>query len=338
MRTCAALSLLLLAGACATDNITAISVPAAFETVPMTGAGDRADDPAVWAHPTDASRSLILGANKDEGLHVYNFAGAELQKLAVGMINNVDLRGNLAAASNDQHNAVSWFRIDPSSGKVVHAGDAKVQRVEPYGFCMGKVDGVTYAVVTYKDGAAELFSVTDTGAGAPTMALSRTVQFGGQLEGCVVDDEAGRMFVGQEEYGVWVVDLKDSASRPAEVDTIAKANGLVADVEGMSLYLGKDGAGYLVVSSQAADRYVIYDRKPPHAVLGVVAIGPSADGKVDAVSHTDGLDVSSAALPGFPAGVLVVQDDANPISEIDQNFKVVDWREIERALATGLKE
>ena len=333
MKTTAALALLLLAGACTTDNITAVSVPAVFETAGMTGAGDRADDPAVWVHPTDAGKSLILGTNKDEGLHVYNLKGEELQMLPVGMVNNVDVRGNLAAASNDQHNAVSWFRIDPVTAAVTHAGDAKVPRIEPYGFCMGTHAGKTYAVVTFKDGAAEMWAVNDTGAGLPTMTLARTVQFGGQLEGCVVDDEAGRMFVGQEEHGVWVVDLNDATSKPVEVDTIAARRGLVADVEGMSLYLGQAGAGYLVVSAQSADRYVIYDRKPPHAVLGIVSVGASVDGKVDRVTHTDGLDVSSAALPGFPRGILVVQDDGNPDPEVDQNFKVVDWREIEKVLA-----
>ena len=56
------------------------------------------------------------------------------------------------------------------------------------------------------------------------------------------------------------------------------------------------------------------------------------------VTHTDGLDVSSAALPGFPRGVLVVQDDGNPDPEVDQNFKVVDWREIEKVLAAAATE
>ena len=58
-----------------------------------------------------------------------------------------------------------------------------------------------------------------------------------------------------------------------------------------------------------------------------------ADGAVDAVSHTDGIDVTSAALPGYPSGLLVAQDDANPRAGVDQNFKLVDWRDIERAIA-----
>ena len=53
------------------------------------------------------------------------------------------------------------------------------------------------------------------------------------------------------------------------------------------------------------------------------------------MSHTDGLDVVSAALPGFPRGNLVVQDDANQLRMVDQNFKIIDWREVENALATS---
>lgn len=37
-------------------------------------------------------------------------------------------------------------------------------------------------------------------------------------------------------------------------------------------------------------------------------------------------------LPGFPFGILVVQDDANQLRMVDQNFKIIDWREVEKGL------
>ncbi len=335
MKSHAALSLLLLAGACATDNVVARVVPAAVETVGMGSTGDAADDPAVWVHPTNAAQSLILGTNKDVGVYVYGLDGSEKQRLPVGLSNNVDLRGNLAVASNDGVNALSWFRIDPATAMVTHAGDTKLASIEPYGVCIGRIQGNLNAVVTYKDGLVEFWRVTDTGAGAVQISERRTIKLGSQIEGCVIDDDGGRLFVGEENVGLWVVDLLSEDMIPRSIDKAGSGTGLVADVEGVSLYLKADGAGYLVASAQGADRYVIYDRKPPHAALGVFKIGPSADGKVDGTSVTDGLDASSAPLPGFPAGVLVVQDDANPTAEIDQNFKIVDWREIERVLAAG---
>lgn len=313
------------------DGIVAAPVAASFETDPMTGTGDRADDPALWVHPDDTARSLILGTNKDEGLHVYDLSGAELQFLDVGQINNVDIRGNVAAASNDEFNTITMFSVDPQTGAVSHTGDIPTGKEEPYGLCMGEIDGTTLILPTYKDGAMQIWSL-DTG----NPQLLRTVQVGQfgqlQLEGCVVDDAAGLAFIGEEEHGIWRLDLRTPDSQPEIVDTIAAGNGLVADVEGLSLWAGEGTEGYLVASAQAADRFVVYDRAAPHAPRGVFTVTESEDGSVDAVSHTDGLDVSSAALPGYPRGIVIVQDDANPVSEVDQNFKVVDWAKVEAAL------
>jgi 3-phytase len=107
---------------------------------------------------------------------------------------------------------------------------------------------------------------------------------------------------------------------------------LVVDVEGISIWRGQDGKGWIVASAQAADRYVVYDRQAPHAVMGVFTLVANREAGIDKVTHTDGLDVFSGALPGYPRGLLVVQDDGNPNSEQDQNFKLVDWSSIEAAL------
>jgi 3-phytase len=319
-----------LVSACA--SVPTVAVPASVETAPMTGTGDRADDPAIWVHPTDVSRSLILGTNKDEGLHVYALDGSERAFLPVGMVNNVDVRGNLAVASNDQVNGLSWFAIDPDTDTVTHIGDTPVTTVEPYGVCSGLLDGVYIAGVTYKTGEVELWAAPQGDDGMIAPSLMRTVTLSSQLEGCVFDDAASRLFIGEEGKGVWSLDLGDPASTPQPVDMISDGNGLKADVEGISLWLGEGQAGYLVVSAQSADRFVIYDRQPPHAFRGAITVSASTDGTIDAVSHTDGLDVTSVALPGYPRGLLVVQDDANPSKGVDQNFKLVDWAGIERAL------
>lgn len=309
-------------------------VAASAETASMEGRGDRADDPAIWHHPADPQRSLILGTNKAIGLYVYNIDGDELQRLPVGAVNNVDLRGSLAVASNDGVNGLSWFHIDniDTAAPVRHLGDTAVERLEPYGVCLGQFTGHKVAAVTYKDGALELWEVRERDAGLPDVRLTRTVQLASQLEGCVFDDSGQRLFVGEENFGIWVLDLGLVDSEPAKVDSIADRNGLVADVEGLSLYIDKDGSGYLLASAQSANRFVVYERAPPHRVIGAFEISASADGAVDAVTHTDGLDVSSAPWPGYPRGLLVAQDDGNPRSGVDQNFKLVSWHSVEAAI------
>jgi len=308
------------------------SVSPSAETAPMLGRGDQADDPAIWVTDTKNQASLILGTNKDEGLHVYDLSGNEVQFLDVGAINNVDLRGRYAVASNDETNALSWFVVSRNAAEpVLHIGDTKVDTIEPYGVCLGQDDRGLVAAVTYKTGLVEFWRADQSKDADIAATLERTVQLPSQLEGCVFDDTQGLIFIGEEAFGLWAMSYGDATAEPYVVDRIEDANGLVADVEGVSLYWAPNG-GYIIASAQEADRFVVYDRLPPHSPRGIFAISASEDGAIDGVSHTDGLDVVSAALPEYPSGLLVVQDDGNPQSGVDQNFKLVDWAQVVAAL------
>ena len=254
-------------------------VPASAETEAMIGGADPADDPALWVHPERAERSLILGTNKYEGLYVYDLDGRERQRLLVGRVNNVDVRNSLAVASNDEVGGLSWFRVvsEERESVVKHIGDTPVERYEPYGICLGIFDGVFLVGVTYKDGALELWQAMDDGEGLPQVALLRQETLPSQLEGCVFDDAHRRLFVGEEAHGVWSLDLSKQDSRLVEVDAIAARNGLAPDVEGLSLFTEADGSGYLMVSAQGADRFVVYDRLPPHTARGAITVTASRD-------------------------------------------------------------
>ena len=49
------------------------------------------------------------------------------------------------------------------------------------------------------------------------------------------------------------------------------------------------------------------------------------------MTHTDGIDATARPIGArYPRGMFVAQDDDNAPER--QNFKVVDWRSIERAL------
>lgn len=306
-------------------------VPAAVETDAMVGKGDRADDPVIWVNAADAERSLILGTNKEEGLYVYGLDGAELQFLDVGRLNNIDVRGDIAVGSNDEVGGLSWFAIDNLTSTVIHLGDTPVTQDEPYGVCAGMVGGTYYGTPTYKDGSVEMWAATSVKTGAMAATLARTVKLPGQLEGCVFHEPSERLFIGEEEFGIWVLDLSDPDSEPEVFDTIEAGNGLVMDVEGLSIWDKGEGQAYLVASAQAKDRFVVYDLNTDTPV-GIFTVAESGDGAIDAVTHTDGLDVTGLALPGYPNGLVVVQDDGNPRSGIDQNFKLVGWAEIAKAL------
>ncbi len=58
-----------------------------------------------------------------------------------------------------------------------------------------------------------------------------------------------------------------------------------------------------------------------------------AQGGIDAVTGTDGVGAMGGQVGAFPEGLVVVQDDEDQGAQgARQNFKLVDWREVRRAL------
>jgi 3-phytase len=304
-------------------------VMATMETAPAGARGDAADDPALWLNPQDAAKSLILGTNKQEGLVIYALDGTEAARLPIGLINNVDIRQSadrpydVVLASNDEVNAISVFLIDRATGTVSHRGEIPTNKLEPYGICSAREEGRDFAGVTYKDGTVEIWAIS---AGPSELAgqLLKTVKLETQLEGCVFDEPQGILFVGEEGRGLWKMSYRDEVPAPELIDEVGGEAGLVADVEGVTLWRGK--------GEQAEDRFVIYDRQAPHSARGSFSVTANPALGIDAVTHTDGLDAFSGALPGYPRGIVIMQDDGNPKSGRDQNFKVVNWEDVEVAL------
>ncbi|HEX2012972.1 MAG TPA: phytase, partial [Roseateles sp.] len=120
------------------------------QTATLKSQGDAADDPAIWVHPRQPARSLVLGTDKKRGLAVYDLQGRERQFLAVGRVNNVDLRQGLVYGGRKFDLAVASRRAgqDGMAGLVLFGigGDGKVGELarlptglhEIYGLCVGR--------------------------------------------------------------------------------------------------------------------------------------------------------------------------------------------------------
>ncbi|BFM07921.1 phytase [Halioxenophilus aromaticivorans] len=319
-------------------------VSASVETQPVDSVGDAADDPAIWVHPERQSLSLVLATNKKAGLEVYRLDGSRKQSLPVGRLNNVDVRSglypdgqewHLAGASHRDSNSISLFAISEKDGVVTHVSDIATALHNVYGFCLyrPKADEL-YAFINDKDGTVLQYEI-DTREF--TGSEVRRFSLGSQPEGCVADDINHRLFIGEEDVGVWVLNAQwDSLAEPKPV---IKVGGLLHDdVEGIALYQrlqDADQAPLLVISSQGNDSYMVIDSEPPYKTLGAFRIGINLQQGIDGASETDGLAVTSADLGGgFSQGLLVVQDGRNRLPEQTQNFKFVPWDKIELLLGS----
>ncbi|MGF0238818.1 phytase [Rhodococcus sp. IEGM1300] len=316
------------------------TVPAIVQSDPVGRQGDAADDPAIWIHPQQPALSRVLGTNKKQGLLVYDLQGKLQQELSVGRLNNVDVRPNfklgqhtvdLAVASNRDHNSLSVFSIDRQSGELREAGEIPTPLKEIYGICLFQpASGEIYAIANDKDGTFLQYRLSAPN-GAVQGELVRQFKVDSQPEGCVADDQRQRLFLGEEDVGVWAVDAR--ADQPATLSSVIKVGPqLHADIEGLALYQSPDH-DYLVISSQGNDSYLVLDAEPPFASRGAFRVGLNAEAGIDGASETDGLEVTSVNLGGaWSAGMMVVQDGRKRMPEQTQNFKFVPWAEVTKTL------
>lgn len=315
---------------------------ASAQTEPVARLGDAADDPAIWVHPADGSRSRILGTNKKQGLLVYELQGRQLQLLEVGRINNVDLRQglgpyggvrlDLAVATQRDENALLLFGID-GEGRVSELARLPTTLQDIYGLCVARSpEGLLEAFPNDKDGRVQRLRIEQVD-GRWQARLLAELRLASQPEGCVVDEGSRRLFVGEEKRGIWALDLgADGLGQPQPV--LRTGGALQADVEGLALYRGRAGAAsYLLVSSQGDDSYLVLDAQPPYALRGGFRIGINPELGIDGSSETDGLELSSADFGGiYGQGLLVVQDGHKRLPDGPQNFKLLPWSEVARAL------
>jgi 3-phytase len=208
--------------------------------------------------------------------------------------------------------------------------------IDPYGMCMYKsaASGLFYVFINDTDGLVKQWQITEAGGKKIGATLLREFTVGSQTEGCVADDETGDFYIGEEDVGIWKYSAEpDGGEDRTLVDSTDENGNLTGDVEGLSIYYGENGGGYLVASNQGADNYALYERSADNQFIGIFHIVADEATGIDGASETDGLDVSSANFgPGFPGGLLVVQDGRNISPDDRQNFKLVPWQRISDAM------
>ena len=335
----AAFLTLLLAGCAsvpAATPITAPNVAASAETDPVDSTSDAADDPAIWRNAANPAASLVIGTDKQAGIHVYDLKGKRLSFTPAARLNNVDLRemagGRVIVAASDRADKanahVALFTLDTAARRLVPMGRYPVGAGEAYGMCLWTraKDKALFGFVVLKDGRIDQVRI-DLSAATPRVETVRRMKLASQAEGCVVDDRTGLLYVAEEDVGLWRFAADPAA--PTTGTPIARVDGrtLVADAEGLALAPRGAKGGYLVVSSQGDNGYSLY-RLPGMTYAGRFRIG---GGAIDGTSDTDGIELALGDFgPDYPKGLFVAQDGDN--APDTQNFKYVSWAKVVEAL------
>lgn len=207
-----------------------------------------------------------------------------------------------------------------------------------YGSCTYRSPktGKQYLFVNEKSSRYLQYELTAATDGSLNTTLVRDFYggSGGQVEGCVSDEENGWLILGEEPSAVWRYDAEpDSSTEGVAIARVGDGH-LHADAEGVTLVYGKrPDEGFIMVSCQGVSAYNVYRRATPHEYVATFTIAESADGKIDAVTNTDGITAVGTKLgPDFPHGLFVAHDDANELPDgttsAEASFKMVSLENI----------
>jgi len=337
------LLVLLSLAACSRPPHPSVDIRPALATAAVT---DDADDPAVWVHPTDPARSLIIGTNKVAApagaLVVFGLDGKIRQTIAgLDRPNNVDVEYGLAVGGQPTDIAVTTerlkhrlliFRIPRDGGPLTEIAANAGTPAEPMGIALYRRprDGAVFAIVSPKTGPPQgylaQYKLEDDGAGGVKATLVRrfgAFAGGKEIEAVAVDDALGYVYYADEGNGIhkWHAD-PDHADAGRELAHFGRTE-FAGDHEGIAIYARAGGTGYILCTDQidGNSHYHVYRREGgpggPHDHAQMVkCVRGGADG-------TDGIEISPAALgPRFPNGLLVVMNSG------PKNFLLYRWEDI----------
>jgi 3-phytase len=303
------------------------------------------DDPAVWVNPTDASKSLILGTdkNQDGALYVFDLQGKIIQDKVVKNLqrpNNVDIeygfllggkKTDIAVVTERMTHKLRIFSLPDmkpidGGGLPVFEGETGTEFRDLMGISLYKnPQGAIYAIVGRKSGPTNggylwQYLLEDTGKGDVKAILVRkfgTYSGKKEIESIAVDDQLGYVYYSDEGVGVRKYYAEPSKGNE-ELALFAKT-GFSEDHEGISIYQLTPTTGYLLVSDQGANKFHVFSREGAkgnpheHSLLKVVEVK---------ATQSDGSETVATSLGKlFPKGIFVAMSN-------NKTFHLYRWEDI----------
>ncbi|MBP4139524.1 phytase [Flavobacterium geliluteum] len=240
------------------------------------------DDPSIWIHPTDATKSIIVGTDKDTdgGLYAFDLKGKIVAKSEVlKRPNNVDIayglvidgkKVDVAVTTERESNKIRVFSLPDL--KAIDNGGIPVFETEKLRDPMGialytrSSDKKIFAIVGRKSGPSGSYLWQYELSGSGKWATAKVVRKFGfysgkkEIEAIAVDNELGMIYYCDEQFGIRKYKADPALNDNKEVALFGKTD-FKADNEGIAIYKKTDSTGYILVSNQQANTFMVYPRE-----------------------------------------------------------------------------
>ncbi len=300
------------------------------------------DDPAIWINPEDASKSIIIGTDKDTdgGLYAFDLNGKIIHKVSgLKRPNNVDVeygfmingkKTDIAAVTERETNKVKFYSL-PELKEIGEFSvfDGETER-GPMGISMYKnpETGELFVIVGRKSGPADgylwQYKLSEKNGSVTGDVIRKFGKYSGlkEIESIAVDDEMGYIYYSDEQFGIHKY-YADPNKGNEELLVFGQGD-FKSDVEGISIYPTSKETGYILVSNQQNDTFNVYLREDP--AKGKIAEIPVS------TSESDGSEVTHVNLGAkFPKGVFVAMSNGRV-------FHLYDWRIVEERIKAAVSK
>ena len=313
-KSAALLALALLAGCQARTAPNDATAPAQVQAASALETGS-ANQAVVVLGEQGGTDVRIVASADTAGLVVADFRGRTLASVDAAAFETVDVRhgaimpGQPSAtlAAVDAANQLRVYVPDGDALREVTREPAAVGFAAE-GMCLGRnaTDGHLYAFVTGRDGQLSQYLLHGAPDGAYDIRLSRALHLSSEATYCVVDDAAGHVYVAEEGVGIWRFNVDPENDPGSMLVDVPRLGAIGAEVAGLALYDGGEGARWLLASDVDAGVVHVYDIGRDHAHAGRFTLA-APDGSP--AGEIAGLSASATPQGGFPAGTLLAADD-----------------------------
>lgn len=291
-------------------------VPWTLETSPI--ASTQAGDPAFLFVPAPLPNGVQLIVGPDSlQLGIYLWVPGQFpQVLPVGMVNSADARGAVLVVSSVSTNTLLVFQVADGGLDSIDNGNLNVPTPGQVALAQNG-DGGFEVWVDTSSPTIQHFTMSAVVDGGVTFRALSSITVPETPTGLAVDDRRGRLYVAQPSLGVLAVERSGLSDFVISID----GGHLGAVVGGLDLFLSADGGALLFSTAPTEDELKV------HALIGSMAtyrtalqIGDTDGGARSRVPRF--VDVFEQPVPGFPRGVLVVQDG------VTANYKLVSLADV----------
>ena len=301
------------------------------------------DDPAIWINKNNPAASLIIGTDKEEatgGLYAYDLQGKIVNKVyPMDRPNNVDItydfdlngkKVDIAIATERKQNKIRIFSLPDlkplDNGGIAVFEDSDLK--DPMGIAIytHPTTQKVYAIVGRKEGTSGSYLYQyELKANNGSIQANLVRKFGNysgkkEVEAIMVDNELGYVYYSDETVGIrkYYADPEKGNDELALFGT----EDFKRDHEGIALYKTSKTEGYILVSDQQANNFIVYPREGSnganhHEMIAKIPFSTVECDGADAVNFNFGNTYTN--------GLFVAMSNGNV-------FHIYDWNIIQKEI------